>query len=302
MKVSSNKIADILRHYEELLYTHFSEHESAQLIRILIAHFTNIPKNEISLNLNKRVSESQILKIHFGTKELINDKPLQYILGTATFLDWEFEVNQDTLIPRPETEELVILIHKSLKGAGENHKILDIGTGSGCIAISLQKLTHAQVSAVDISKKALEKAKKNASKLEASINFIEADIRNKQQWENISGSFDLIVSNPPYVLHSEKELMQANVLDYEPELALFVENSDPLLFYQHITNFAKEQLSDQGVLWFEINENMGHEMQLLLSKYFKNVQLIKDFRDKDRFCVASGVIRQPPDSNQDLTL
>lgn len=284
MKVQSNKIIDIIKHYEELLLQTFDVEESKQLIRFLIEDFTDIPRQQISLNFSQRISESQILKIHFGVKDLLKGTPLQYILQKANFLDWEFKVNEDVLIPRPETEEFVTLIHESIDNKELN--IIDIGTGSGCIAIALQKLTNANVSAVDISKDALVIAKQNAKDLNAEIKFIELNILDKYQWGKAESKYDLIVSNPPYVRESEKKLIQDNVLHFEPGLALFVDDKNPLVFYNAIANFALNNLKPNGELWFEINEYLGSEMKELLKDNFSQIEIIQDFRGKDRFCTA----------------
>jgi len=281
LKVPSNKISVIINYYQTLLEELFSKEESAQLIRDLIANFTSIKRNEISLYFDKRVSESQLLDIHFGVKDLLNNKPLQHIIGYAPCLDYEFIVNEDVLIPRPETEELVDIISKSINT--KTLKILDIGTGSGCIAISLQKLTSANVTAIDISKDALKIAIQNAKNNDANIEFIELDILNKNSWHKLDNDFDIIVSNPPYVRNLEKELMSKNVIDFDPSLALFVEDNNPLIFYKAITQFAKLHLKDRGILWFEINEYLGQETKELIQKHFNTAEIIKDFRGKERF-------------------
>ena len=204
MKVRSNKIEDILSHYEELLSKQFPVDESKHLIRSLIEQYTAIPKNQISLNFKSRISESQILNIHFGVKDLLKNKPLQYIFNEAPFLDWSFFVNENVLIPRPETEELVQLINQSCHNQ-QAIKILDIGTGSGCIAISLQKLLQAEVTAIDISDEALLIANKNAIALDSKVAFIKVDILDISSWQSISKQYDIIVSNPPYIRNLEKK-------------------------------------------------------------------------------------------------
>ncbi|RLD40233.1 MAG: peptide chain release factor N(5)-glutamine methyltransferase [Bacteroidetes bacterium] len=208
---------------------------------------------------------------------------MQHIIGTAPCLDYHFIVNEDVLIPRPETEELVDMISKSIKNNSKNVKILDIGTGSGCIAITLQKNTNSSVTAIDISKESLKIAAKNAKLNNADINFIELDILDKDSWQGIDNDFDIIVSNPPYVRDLEKKLMNKNVLDYDPSLALFVEDNNPLIFYEAISKFAKLHLKANGTLWFEINEYLGQETKELIMKHFNTAEIIKDFRGKERF-------------------
>lgn len=283
MKVRSNKIEDILSHYEELLSKQFPVDESKHLIRSLIEQYTAIPKNQISLNFKSRISESQILNIHFGVKDLLKNKPLQYIFNEAPFLDWSFFVNENVLIPRPETEELVQLINQSCHNQ-QAIKILDIGTGSGCIAISLQKLLQAEVTAIDISDEALLIANKNAIALDSKVAFIKVDILDISSWQSISKQYDIIVSNPPYIRNLEKKIMHANVLDFEPNIALFVEDEDPFVFYRSIAEFTKIHLAENGILWFEINEFLTIELKTLLLTYFSQIEIIQDFRGKDRFC------------------
>lgn len=289
MKVKSNKIADVIEHYSLMLNSKYDKQNSANLIRELISYFIEIPKLEISLNLDKRISESELLKIHFGIKDLLKNRPLQYIFGEATFLDYLLQVDENVLIPRPETEELVGLILKSRDL--NSLKILDIGTGSGAIAIGLSKNTGAEVFAIDISKQALEIAKKNARNINVNITFILTDILDNKNWKNIQNNLDIIVSNPPYIRNSEKELMHKNVLDYEPELALFVDDSNPFVFYKNISELAINKLKDDGELWFEINEFLADELKTHMKSYFHSIEIIKDFRGKNRFCRLKEKIR-----------
>ena len=202
-----------------------------------------------------------------------------------------FFVNENVLIPRPETEELVNqLVSCSVNQLhSPSFRILDIGTGSGCIAISLAKLLkNSVVTAVDVSKKALEVAKKNAESNGVNVNFIKDDILNPKNPELLDNQYDIIVSNPPYVCESEKTEMRANVLDYEPSSALFVSDNDPLVFYRKILEFAQNTLKPNGEVWFEINEKLGTEMKnLCIEKGFENVEIIKDFRERDRIIKAT---------------
>jgi release factor glutamine methyltransferase len=217
---------------------------------------------------------------------LKQQKPIQYILGETEFYGLPFKVNENTLIPRQETEELVEWIINEFGTRNSEFRILDIGTGSGCIAVSLAKnLPNAKVYALDVSREAIKVAKENAKLNSLDIEFIEADILSVCHADLVSGShkFDVIVSNPPYVRNLEKELMQSNVLENEPHLALFVENENPLQFYKAITDFAISNLNQKGVLFFEINEYLGKEMiQLLSDSHFKDIELKQDMFKKDR--------------------
>jgi len=237
------------------------------------------------MNPDIRISESEILILKNALDELKAMKPVQHITGLEEFLDFNISVNSNVLIPRPETEELVMLILKSENTNGL--KLLDVGTGSGCIAIALyHMLSNPDIYAVDKSDDALEIAKFNASNNNAIINFKNLDITEKQLVSNLS-NFDIIVSNPPYVTNSEKILMSSNVIDYEPHIALFVPDDDPLKYYKAIIDLSCEKLKPRGRLYLEINEAMGHKLKDLLTKSgYINVLIHKDINSKDRFVTA----------------
>jgi release factor glutamine methyltransferase len=235
----------------------------------------------------------QLLRWESVLSELKKEKPIQYILGETEFYGLPFLVNENTLIPRPETEELVEWIIKSTKYEIQSTKlrILDIGTGSGCIAISLAKnFPNAEVSAIDVSEKALATAKKNAEINKVEVDFINVDILKINDLVELPTSnfqlptqFDIIVSNPPYVRNLEKAEIKSNVLEYEPHLALFVEDTDALLFYRKIAQLAQQNLSENGKLFFEINQYLGKEtVELLEDLGFKNIELKKDIYGNDR--------------------
>lgn len=258
---------------------------------ILTEFLHNLKRIDVSLHPDFEVSETDLEKWKTIISELKTEKPIQYITGEAWFYGLRFEVNENTLIPRPETEELVEWIVDGLKVKGKRQRVLDIGTGSGCIPIALKKeIPNAQVSAIDISEKALEMAHKNALDNQVEINFIHQNILTSQHL-NISTSqsllFDVIVSNPPYVRNLEKQEIKKNVLDYEPHLALFVEDSDALLFYRKIAQLALKSLSPNGKLFFEINQYLGKEtVELVEQLGFKNIELRKDFMGNDRMICA----------------
>jgi release factor glutamine methyltransferase len=271
---------------------------------ILSEYLHNLKRIDVSLNPDFEVSEADLVKWNTIISELKTEKPIQYITGEAWFYGYRFEVNENTLIPRPETEELVEWIIESQKSKVKSQKsktenltiqqsnhlsILDIGTGSGCIPISLKKeIPNAIVSAIDVSEKALEMAKKNAVDNEAEVHFILQNILEIDNLKQLSASnfqlqFDIIVSNPPYVRNLEKQEIKKNVLDYEPHLALFVEDTDALLFYRKIAELALTSLSPNGKLFFEINQYLGKETVALLENLgFKNIELRKDFVGNDR--------------------
>lgn len=252
----------------------------------LIDSFYGVSRIQLAINQEYKIEETD--EIDNALLLLKKEKPIQYIIGETEFFGLPFKVNENTLIPRPETEELVEWVLKEDKNKMVN--ILDIGTGTGCIAISLAKhLPHAKVYALDVNKEALRTAKLNANLNEVEIEFIEADILSISHTQLVSSSnkFNVIVSNPPYILEKEKPLMKPNVLENEPHLALFVKDENPLLFYEAITAFAKNNLKKDGQLFFEINEYLGRNMiRLLIDNNFKNIELKQDVFKKDRMIKA----------------
>ena len=287
MQVSSNRIGDIRTYYTNTLAEEFPQAEAKFMVDAVLSFYTDIPALQLAINLDKRVGESLLLKIHFAVKDLRKFKPLQYVLGETEFNGMRFYVNESVLIPRPETEELVSLIVEQNKDK-KDLQIIDLGTGSGCIAVSLSTALQTQVLAVDISEEALKIARKNAKLNKANVLFKTYDILSGASDGLIEGQFDIIVSNPPYVREQEKQLMHDNVLKYEPDLALFVEDSNPLLFYKAIAKLANAKLSKDGQLWLEINEYLGKETKELLLEYFSNVQLIMDYKSNERFIKATN--------------
>lgn len=254
---------------------------------ILTEYLHHLKRIDIALQPDLQILDTDLERWETIISDLQNEKPIQYITGEAWFYGLQFEVNENTLIPRPETEELVEWIVESQKSKAKSQKleILDIGTGTGCIPISLKaNLPEANISAIDISEKALEVAKRNATSNKVEINFIQTNILEE---EDLHTQFDVIVSNPPYVRNLEKEEIKKNVLDYEPHLALFVEDNDALLFYRKIAELALKNLALNGYLFFEINQYLGKETVALLEKLgFQNIELRKDFKGNDRMIKA----------------
>ncbi|MFA4868789.1 MAG: peptide chain release factor N(5)-glutamine methyltransferase [Pedobacter sp.] len=277
------KLQDLARKFKEGLHDIYGHDEAESIFLIAIQSVLQYKRADYLLKKAEVLSAEHLSKLQNILSELKTGKPLQYILGETVFYGFPFKVNGSVLIPRPETEELVEWIIESAELAdvtGTGLRILDIGTGSGCIAVSLQKsLPNSKVSALDISKEAIEIASTNASLNEVDINFLQADIRTF----TTEKKFDLIVSNPPYITQHEKEEMHNNVLEHEPHLALFVADEKPLEFYEAIADFAWLGLSDMGLLFFEINEHLGQEtIDMLSSKSFINIELKKDMQGKDR--------------------
>ena len=282
MFVKENTISAIKEYFFDSLTRLYPQREVESFFFILSEYFLSISRIELRVNGSKKLSESELLKFHYAIKDLKSFKPIQQITGKQFFYDNEFIVSPHTLIPRPETEELVDLIVK--ENLNFEGRILDIGTGTGAIGISLDlALTKASVTAFDVSEDALKTAKINAEKLESKVSFGVQDILNPSYQGD---SFDIIVSNPPYVLNKEKKEMESNVLEYEPHLALFVEDEDPLLFYREIIKFSHTYLNKKGKLYFEINEKFGQETTDLMNNDFSEVKILKDVNGKDRIISA----------------
>lgn len=286
----TSTISNIYKSTKLKLSSLYTVEEASAMADRLFEHFFSLsPANRVLSGLS--MADAGItINIELAVNQLLRHVPLQYITGTAHFMNMEFHVNSQVLIPRPETEEMVSLILKELSSENGNteFRILDIGTGSGCIAISLKKhFPVSDVSAIDVSEEALEIARGNAFKNQVKAEFVKADILDSSQW-GFAFPYNLIVSNPPYVMLSEKQQMQPNIVDYEPHKALFVPDDDPLVFYNVILKFAKKYLRSDGSLWFEINELFGEQLKrLAISHGFREANIIFDFRGKSRFLQCS---------------
>lgn len=262
----------------------YPDQEIDAMYRIIFSCLLGFSQYDLIVRATDIIPEKTELQIYDIIQQLKGGKPIQYILGETEFYGLKFKVDQRVLIPRPETEELVDWIIKDSKSFS-NPKILDIGTGSGCIAISLAKfIQNSDVSALDISNEAMYIARENGNINGVSINYIKHDILHP----NISGDikYNIIVSNPPYVTLQQKDMMHKNVLDYEPEIALFTPDDDPLLFYKAITKFASIHLTGNGLLYFEINEDLGKETLKIMRGYGFDAEIRKDINEKDRMIKA----------------
>lgn len=259
--------------------------EAKAVVDRLVENYSGLSRIERALNAERVISEEDQARYFEAVEKLIIYTPIQYILGETWFMDLKFSVSPSVLIPRPETEELVMhIINYRKKKNVDSLKILDIGTGSGCIAVSLKKhLPFSEITAVDVSPMALSVAKSNAIRNEVEINFVEIDILQKENWK-ILPEYDIVVSNPPYVTQSDKAAMMPNVLLYEPPLALYVEDDDPLIFYRTILIRSQTLLKTGGMLWFEINEAFGDELKVLCERNgYIDINIIFDFNGKSRF-------------------
>lgn len=281
----TNRVADVERCYLDVLKGLYPEGEIRSFFLMLCEAFLGWDRVAYLLHRSETINQSDLLQFHWALEDLKRYRPIQHIVGYTDFCGCRIRVNGDVLIPRPETEEMVEYLVAS--GQWPVVSILDLCTGSGCIAIALKKrLPQSKVTAVDISKKALEVAKENARENGVEVEFECRDVVSGQ-WSAVSGQWDLIVSNPPYIAESEKVAMSRNVLEYDPPQALFVPDADPLLFYRHIVAFAKGHLSAYGRLAMEINERFGKEtLQLLAENGFAG-ELHTDFRGKERFVIAA---------------
>lgn len=284
-------------HFNESLKHLYPTSEIDSFFFIILEEYMGFKRIDIVLKSDFNIDQKSLNLMQIATKQLEQEIPIQYIIGKTEFFGLPFNINKEVLIPRPETEELVervikevslIKTYKTDSNETTNEKqlkILDIGTGSGCIAISLKKeIPSSKISAIDVSNEALRIAKKNALLNKVDINFIHLDILKTN---NLDKLYDVIVSNPPYVRELEKKEMKNNVLNNEPHLALFVDNKNPLLFYNKIAELAKNFLTKNGQLHFEINQYLGKETVILLAeKGFKNIQLKKDILGNDRIISA----------------
>ena len=280
------------------LENHFPSTEIDTFFMYLIEEYLDFKRIDIVLNPDFLINEEKISFFDTALIKLKNHEPIQYILGKTEFFGFPFIVDKNTLIPRPETEELVAWIIDEIRILNDKSfskiSILDIGTGTGCIPISLSKnINYTSVFAIDISKKALEIAIKNAELNQVSISFFEMDILKTSNLNLLSKdkteiNFDIIVSNPPYVRELEKSAMSKNVLENEPHEALFVSDENPLIFYEKIADLALQHLSENGFLFFEINQYLGNQtVEMLSNKGFKNIELRKDIFGNDRMIKAS---------------
>jgi release factor glutamine methyltransferase len=281
--IRSNKVTELRRLFQNELNGFYDSGEIDSFFFILLEAYSGLRKLDLHSDDDLRVSESVIIRLNQSLLELKEFKPVQYITGQAQFLDLELSVNPGVLIPRPETEELVQWIISDYPGKLAK-RILDIGTGSGCIAISLARyFEDCEVDCIDSDQEAIKTAKINSERLNVDINLWMENIF-REDLSGRLGKYDIIVSNPPYVTHSEKTLMQENVLKYEPEKALFVSDNDPLVYYRRIFHLASRHLKVDGRIYLEINESKQQDMIDLMRGYtFKNYTFKKDLRGKTRF-------------------
>ena len=275
-------VSDYYKELEGALQAIYEANEAATIARFVLEDAFNVNAPTVSKRVLDQTERTRFFDMQ---TQLLQRRPWQYVVGTADFFRFKLNVDEQVLIPRPETEQLVYLIAERHKNEALN--VLDIGTGSGCIALTLKdKLQKSTVTGVDKSEGAIKLATQNAKKYQLDVAFQTVDILNKEATKKMP-SYHLIVSNPPYIQHSEEHLMPPHVLEYEPSMALFVTNDDPLQFYKIIVAFALEHLHPKGWLYFEINEFFGKEvLNLVEENGFVNCELMEDLFGRDRMVVA----------------
>jgi len=276
------KIIDLKVEFIDALSDLYPSQEVLSFFTILVEKHLDLSRLEVALKPNHSVSLTVSKKIKNAIQRLRKFEPIQYIVNGVEFYNLKFYVNRNVFIPRPETEELVFwIVDRHKNRDSKSRRILDIGTGSGCIAISLAfNLPDYKVSAFDISSEALDVARKNAIINNVNVDFFKEDVLNCKK---LPKKYDIIVSNPPYIIENEKDKMQSNVLKYEPDIALFVNNDDPLLFYRKIAQLGQKHLISEGSIYFEINEYLGSELLILLkTEGYKEITLQKDIFGKYR--------------------
>lgn len=276
------KIIDLKAEFIDALSDLYPSQEVLSFFTILVEKHLDLSRLEVALKPNHSVSLTVSKKIKNAIQRLRKFEPIQYIVNGVEFYNLKFYVNRNVFIPRPETEELVFwIVDRHKNHDSKSRRILDIGTGSGCIAISLAfNLPDYKVSAFDISSEALDVARKNAIINNVNVDFFKEDVLNCKK---LPKKYDIIVSNPPYIIENEKDKMQSNVLKYEPDIALFVNNDDPLLFYRKIAQLGQKHLISEGSIYFEINEYLGSELLILLkTEGYKEITLQKDIFGKYR--------------------
>ena len=293
MHIPSNRVRDIERYFRTELGFLYPEGELRMFVAMLFEAFLGWDKTHLLLHRDDTINQSDLLRFHWAAEDLKHFRPIQHIIGHADFCSCRLHVSPDVLIPRPETEELAtrLIAHLSAlppRPDAAPLRLLDLCTGSGCIAIALKKhLPQAEVTAVDLSGPALRIARQNATDNHAAVTFIQMDILDSTQTASLPNHYDLIVSNPPYVMERERAGMQRNVLDYDPALALFVPDDDPLRFYRAIGRCAATHLSPRGLLAVEINQSLPAQTAQLLQTFGFITATHHDFRGNPRSITAS---------------
>ncbi len=265
----------------------YDKNEASKITEMIFEHLAHLTKSDVIKFPDQFIKDDDLNKLNDALLRLTSNCPVQYIIGETYFYNLTFKVNESVLIPRPETEELVELIIKHISTNNHVSKILEIGSGSGCIPVTIKKnCNDVEVTSVDISSSAIALAKINAKLNDTDVSFKEIDFLNEGNWSSL-GMYDLIVSNPPYIPNSEKAEMDEHVKDFEPSIALFVPDSNPLIFYQHILAFSKKHLTKDGIIFLEIHEKFGKETKALFDSNHFHAEIKKDIFGKERMIVAN---------------
>jgi release factor glutamine methyltransferase len=286
-------IEQVYSDFKEKLKTIYNAREAENISDWVFENATHLKKWERRENKNQELKENVENKIEKYLHQLLIHKPVQYVLNEAWFYKMKFFVDENVLIPRPETEELVEWIISDLKNENNSKptNIIDIGTGSGCIPIALKKeLPHLNITAIDVNEKALAVANKNAENLNATIHFLQINFLDENEWKPLQ-SCDIIVSNPPYIPTSEKEILSKNVTDFEPAVALFVKNNDPYIFYKKISEFAKTHLNESGKIYVEVHEEYANDIKVIFENAGYLSEIKKDIYGKNRMVKAQKSLR-----------
>ena len=287
MKIASNKLIELFHYYSFQLADIYGKEELYAIFELVCEYYLGFNKLDVKTKLNDNINQSELINIYNTCNELKTGKPIQYILKEAYFYELRFYVDGFTLIPRPETEELVYLIINTLKNEARGLNIIDIGTGSGCIPITLKKqFKNSELCGVDICENAIKIAAANAKSNNVEVDFFVCDILNSIDIKNLK--FDCIISNPPYIINSEALQMDKRVLDFEPNLALFVAEDNPIVFYKRIIDLCLNSLTEKGYLFFELNPLFANDVMMYAdsSSLFKTIEIIKDMSGKQRFLKA----------------
>lgn len=289
MFVASNKLFDLKKYFKQKLDKYFSLSEIKLMFDEIVMQRLQLSRTDLLLNKDLRLSESDLLHVRTIAHRLLDHEPFQYIMGETEFCGLNLKCDARALIPRPETEELVQWIQESFPEKNAELNILDLCSGSGCIALALKSnFQNAIISALDVSQEALNLANENAQISQLEVNFFEHDLLSSTRLDFPKNSFDCWVSNPPYIPSKEKELMHANVLNHEPHVALFVDDHDALIFYRKIATLAKDYLKERGLLFFEIHENLATDVNKILEELnLYNIEIKQDLQGKNRMVKAS---------------
>ncbi|MEY2918646.1 MAG: hypothetical protein RIS73_2360 [Bacteroidota bacterium] len=278
---------ELYRNFLVELQSVYDLNEATVITDWVFDNIANIKKADLIKNPHQQLPAAILTKLAEKQEELLQHKPVQYVMGNTTFYNMQFQVNDKVLIPRPETEEMTNLLINSYRFEQKQINILDIGTGSGCIAVAIKKnLPSSRVIAVDVSDAALDIARTNAITNKTNIQFTQMDFLDESRWGELL-LFDIIISNPPYIPNNEKGKMDKNVVDFEPHTALFVPDSNPLIFYEKIAKFGRTHLNYNGKIYLETHEDYTNEVAKLFSETYQQVLVKKDLFGKERMVIVN---------------